>query len=62
VRLFPGVQRMPTEPVDEEGLPKNPDLQLVQWRFLLSADDSVGVNKNATWDQLLEAIKEDGVD
>ncbi|CAI8044246.1 26S proteasome non-ATPase regulatory subunit 6 [Geodia barretti] len=49
---------MPMESVDEEGLPKNPDLQLVQWRFLLSADDSVGVNKNAIWDQLLEAIKE----
>ena len=53
---------MPMESVDEEGLPKNPDLQLVQWRFLLSADDSVGVNKNAIWDQLLEAIKENGVD
>ena len=63
MRLFPpGVQRMPRESVDEEGLPKNPDLQLVQWRFLLSADDSVGVNKNAIWDQLLEAIKENGVD
>lgn len=43
---------------EEEGLPKNPDLQLVQWRFLLSVDDSVGVNKNDIWSKLLEAIKE----
>ena len=59
--LFPGEQRMPMEPVDEEGLPKNPDLQLVQWRFLLSVDESVGINKNAVWEQLLEAIKENGL-
>ena len=51
---------MPVDAVDEEGLPKNPDLQLMQWRFLLSVDDSVGVNKNDAWEKLLEAIKENG--
>ena len=46
------------EASDEEGLPKNPDLQLMQWRFLLSVDDSVGINKNEVWSKLLEAMKE----
>ena len=51
---------MPLEGVDEDGLPKNPDLQLMQWRFLLSVDDRMGVNKDSIWEKLLEAIKENG--
>ena len=49
---------MPLNEMDEDGLPKNPDLQLMQWRFLLAVDVRMGVNKNATWEKLLEAIKE----
>ena len=51
---------MPGEAAEEDGLPKNPDLQLIQWRFLLSVDDGVGVNKSDIWEQLLKAIKENG--
>lgn len=51
---------MPMDVLDEDGLPKNPDLQLMQWRFLLTVDDSTGVNKSSTWEKLLDAIKENG--
>ena len=51
---------MPIEVLDEDGLPKNPDLQLVQWRFLLSVDETMGVNKDDVWANLLQAIKENG--
>ena len=51
---------MPIEVLDEDGLPKNPDLQLVQWRFLLSVDETMGVNKDDVWASLLQAIKENG--
>lgn len=49
---------MPIEGLDEEGLPKNPDLQLMQWRFLLTVDDSMGVNKEEIWEKLMQAVKE----
>jgi len=31
-------QKMPIENLEEEGLAKNPNLQLAQWRFLLTTD------------------------
>lgn len=49
---------MPLEGLEEEGLPKIPDLRLVQLKFLLCVDDDQGIDKEATWTQLLEAIKE----
>lgn len=51
---------MPLEGLEEEGLPKIPDLQLVQWKFLLTVEDGLGVDKEATWEKLLEAMTEDG--
>ena len=51
---------MPLDSLDEDGLPKNPDLQLMQWRFMLTVDETLGVNKDETWDNLLQAIKENG--
>lgn len=50
---------MPLEGIDEDGLPKNPDLQLMQWRFLLTAE-TTGIDKDAIWESLLQAIKENG--
>lgn len=48
---------MPLEGLEEEGLPKNPDLSLAQLKFLLTVEE---VDKEATWSQLLTAIKENG--
>ena len=50
---------MPLEGLDEEGLPKNPDLKLVQWKFLLSVEGAGGGGEQL-WSQLLAAIKENG--
>lgn len=50
---------MPLEGIDEDGLPKNPDLQLMQWRFLLTAE-TADIDKDAIWESLLQAIKENG--
>lgn len=49
---------MPLEGLEEEGLPKNPDLSLAQLKFLLTVED---VDKEATWSQLLTAIKENAM-
>ena len=49
---------MPLEGLDEEGLPRNPDLSLVQLKFLLSVGDDLGVDRVKVWEQLLAAIKE----
>lgn len=49
---------MPLDGLDEEGLPRNPDLHLVQLKFLLTVEDGQEVDKEETWKQLLEAIKE----
>ena len=49
---------MPLEGLDEEGLPRNPDLRLVQDKFLLTVGDDLGVDKEKKWEQLLAAIKE----
>ena len=48
---------MPLEGLDEEGLPHNPDLQAAQLKFLLSLEDSQ-VDKESTWLNLLDVIKE----
>lgn len=49
---------MPLEGLDEEGLPKNPDLSLVQLKFLLSCGDDLGVDREKVWAQILTAVKE----
>ena len=49
---------MPLEGLDEEGLPRNPDLNLVQLKFLLTVGDDLGVDREGVWGQLLTAIKE----
>ena len=49
---------MPLEGLDEEGLPKNPDLQLGQWKFLLTVDEREGANREEIWGKLLTAIKD----
>ena len=51
---------MPLENLDEEGLPRNPDLQLAQLRFLLTVENET-VDKEAVWVKLLSAIKEKGI-
>ena len=47
---------MPVENLEEEGLPKNPNLEIAQWRYTLTAPH--GVNKEETTTKLLNAIKE----
>jgi hypothetical protein len=49
---------MPLEGLDEEGLPKNPDLSLVQLKFLLTSGDDLGVDREKVWEQILTAVKE----
>ena len=49
---------MPLEGLDEEGLPKNPDLSLVQLKFLLSCGNDLGVDREKVWAQILTAVKE----
>lgn len=50
---------MPIEGLDEEGLPRNPDVRLAQLRFLLTAKD-LTVDKEAVKAELLAAIREHG--
>ena len=47
---------MPVEKLEEEGLPKNPNLDIAQLRYTLAAPH--GVNKEETATKLLNAIKE----
>ena len=49
---------MPLEGLDEEGLPKNPDLQLMQWRFQLTVGEGEGLDREELWRKLLAAVKE----
>ena len=49
---------MPLEGLDEEGLPKNPDLSLTELKFLLNVDDETLVNKEEVWTKLLASVKE----
>ena len=44
------------EGLEEEGLPKNPDIHLVQLKFLLTVEG--GVNREEVWTELIAAIKE----
>jgi 26S proteasome regulatory subunit N7 len=48
---------MPLDKLDEEGLPRNPDLKLAQWKFLLTLKDSQ-TDKAAILSQLMAAIEE----
>ena len=50
---------MPLEGLDEEGLPRNPDVRLAQLRFLLTAED-LKVDREAVKAELLAAITEYG--
>ena len=47
---------MPLEGLEEEGLPKNPDIHLAQLKFLLTVEE--GVDQEAVWGELIAAIKE----
>lgn len=47
---------MPLEGLEEEGLPKNPDIHLVQLKFLLTVEG--GVNREEVWTELIAAIKD----
>ena len=49
---------MPIENLEEEGLPKNPNLQLAQWKFLLTTErykDDKEIKQ-----KLLDFVKENG--
>lgn len=50
---------MPVENLEEEGLPKNPNLELAAWRFTITNPD--GKDKEEAKKRLLNAIKENGV-
>jgi len=50
---------MPVENLEEEGLPKNPNLELAAWRFTLNNPE--GKDKEDAKKRLLEAIKENGM-
>ena len=50
---------MPIENLEEEGLPKNPNLQLAQWKFLLTTEkykDDKEIKQ-----KLLDFVKENGL-
>lgn len=49
---------MPIENLEEEGLEKNPDLQLAQCRFLLTLSEFK--DDKATHQKLSDGIKKDG--
>ncbi len=51
---------MPIDGLDEEGLPKNPDLSLTNLKFLLTVDDAALVNRTEVWEKLLKSVKENG--
>lgn len=47
---------MPVENLEEEGLPKNPNLEIAHWKFTLVNPD--GVDKDGAKKKLMDAIKE----
>ena len=55
LKQFP---KMPVENLEEEGLPKNPNLDLAQWRYTLTAPH--GMNKQDVAIKLLNPIKQNG--
>ena len=50
---------MPIENLEEEGLAKNPNLQLAQWRFLLLTDTYK--NDKEIKEKTIDFIKENGM-
>ena len=50
---------MPIENLAEEGLEKNPNLELAQWKFLLSSESTKPDEYELIKNKLLEAIKKD---
>lgn len=50
---------MPMENLEEEGLPKNPNLELAAWRFTLNNPE--GKDKEDAKKRLLETIIENGM-
>ena len=50
---------MPVENLEEEGLPKNPNLELAAWRFTLNNPE--GKDKEDAKKRLIDAIKEHGM-
>lgn len=50
---------MPVDNLDEEGLPRNPDVRLAQLRFLLTAEE-LATDKSAVQAELMTAIVENG--
>lgn len=57
--VFQSAKKMPVENLEEEGLPKNPNLELAAWRFTLNNPE--GKDKEDVKKKLLEAIKENGM-
>ena len=51
--------KMPMENLEEEGLPKNPNLELAAWRFTINNPE--GKDKEDAKKRLLETIKENGM-
>ena len=49
---------MPVESLEEEGLPRNPNLEIAQWKFTVINPDAV--EKEVARKKLLDAIKENG--
>ncbi|XP_064399836.1 26S proteasome non-ATPase regulatory subunit 6-like [Halichondria panicea] len=52
---------MPLEGLDEEGLPKNPDLALTELKFLLTVKFTGPANKENVWGILLKSIKDNAM-
>lgn len=50
---------MPVENLEDEGLPKNPNLELAAWRFTLNNPE--GKDKEDAKKRLTDAIKENGM-
>ena len=50
---------MPVENLEDEGLPKNPNLELAAWRFTLNNPE--GKYKEDAKKRLMDAIKENGM-
>ena len=50
---------MPVENLEDEGLPKNPNLELAAWRFTLNNPE--GKDKEDAKKRLMDAIEENGM-
>lgn len=49
---------MPVENLEEEGLPNNPNLNIAQWKFVITNPD--GNNKEQAKKKIMDAVKEKG--